>query len=219
MDVGELRVAFLQSGELIERVKIFRSDRIADIKTGETPFPLVQNKAFIAIHIIPMSAFSTSFRISSATIAMLQSGHSNLFKPPYMPNGWSHRINLDGIVAYSTVNDPITGKYTQLYRDGKIEAVETSILHWNAEEVNPMTRRMMPMYSIEAETMAYVKQSLELLTTLEFQAPFYVFISLVGTDGLTVSPPTGHIAFHYENIVQKELLLPEVVIENMTDNL
>jgi hypothetical protein len=67
--------------------------------------------------------------------------------------------------------------------------------------------------------MAYVDQAIKLLTALEFQPPFYVFISLIGTGGMTVSPPSGHIAFHYENITQKELLLPEVVIENTTDNL
>ncbi len=216
MDVGELRSAFLQSGELTERIRRFRTTRIGDIKTGDTPFPLTQNDYFIAVHIVPLTAFSTSFRLSSATLSELQrGGYGAAFSPFHHGGGWSHRINLDGVVAYRTMNDPIVWSYGQLYRDGRFEGVESSILSDAAGEQH----KRMPMYSVEGDTMVYVQQTLGLLTRLEIQPPFYVFVSLVGTEGLTVSPPTGRVPFGYEPITQKELLLPEVVIENVTDNL
>lgn len=221
MDVGELRSSFLQSGELTERIRRFRTARITDIKAGDTPLPLTQNVSFVAVHIVPLSSFSTSFRVSSATLSELQRGqHSSVFTPPFSPQGWNHRINLDGVVAYSPVNDPlITGKYTQLYRDGRIEMIDTWLLRWNAEQEEANTRRMIPMYSLEEWTMRDVGRSIQLLTELEVQPPFYVFVSLVGTEGATVAPPSGHIFMDNDQITEKELLLPEVVIENTTDNL
>ena len=64
-----------------------------------------------------------------------------------------------------------------------------------------------------------VGRSIRLLTQLEFQPPFYAFVSLVGTEGATVAPPSGHIFMDNDPITQKELLLPEVVIESVDDNL
>jgi hypothetical protein len=216
MDVGELRSAFLQSGEVVERIRRFRTARIGDIKAGDTPFPLTQNNYFIAVHIVPLTAFSTGFRLSSSTLSILQrGGYSASFSPFHHGGGWSHRINLDGVVAYRTMNDPIVWSYGQLYRDGRFEGVESSILSDAASE----RQRRMPMYSVESDTMTYLQQTLGLLAHLEIQPPFYVFVSLVGTKGLTVSPPSQHVAFGYEAITQNELLLPEVVIESTSDNL
>jgi len=221
MDVGELRGAFLQSGELAERIRKFREYRVGDIKAGTTPYPLQQNESFIAIHIVPLSAYSTSFRLPSSALADLQRGqYAGRFAPPYGPHSYSQRINLDGIVTYSTYNDPIVSKYAQLYRDGKFEAVDTFLLGFNvASGETGRGRRMIPMWSVESGTMEYVQQILGLLGTLGFQPPFYVFVSFIGTKGKTMSPPSGQFFLHQEEITQNELLLPEVVIENTTDNL
>ncbi len=215
IDVNELRAAFAQSGNIIEGIKNFRTYRMLDIKTGDTPFTLFSNTSCIVIHILPLSAFNTSYKISADTLLSLSKGkYSALFAPPYS-RGWSHRINLDGVVAYSAIDDGVTMTYVQLYRNGIIEAVESSFLPKRGSS----EQKILPMYLIENETMKYVAKTLKLLSELEFQPPFYIFLSITGTKGFTVSMPRRILFPETEPITVNELLLPEVIIDNFEDNL
>lgn len=216
LDVDELRNAFIQSSELIDRIRRFRTARISDIKVADTPFPISDNSSFIAIHVLPLTSFTTSFQIPSLTLlALKEAKYSSLFSPFY-ESGWNHRINLDGVVAYSSYNGKQAVKtYTQLYRDGKIEAVESDILSRRGSE----EQKVLPMYSIESETMQYVSKMSQLLNSLEFQPPYYAYLSLIGIKGFTVSAPRGHHFLETELINQNDLILPEVIIESLDDNL
>ncbi len=215
MDVAELRSTFLQSGKLTECIRRFRTARITDIKAGDAPLTISNPSVFFAIHIVPLTAFSTSFRITPKILLELKEGkHSSLFQP-LRASGWSHRINLDGAVVYSTDTNNDMMTYTQFYGDGKIEALDNFTLSASAERGS----NILPMGGIEGLTMSYVAKMLQLLATFEFQPPFYVFVSLVGIEGFTVSKPEGFISSDTELITQKELLLPEVVIENISDDL
>ena len=217
MDVGELRSTFLQSGELIERIRRFRISRIADIKAGETPVPIPDPSTFSAVHILPLTAFTTSFRIAPKLLLELKEGkHPSLFRPP-RGSGWNHRINLEGAVAYAPDRNGATLTYTQLYGDGKIEALDDLTLPRRTQT----EAKVLPMGTIEVGTMQYTARMLQLLASFDFQPPFYIFLSLVGVEGCTVSAPAGHHFFdsERERITQKELLLPEVIIENTSDDL
>jgi len=215
MDVGELRSSFLQSGELVDRIRRFRTSRIADIKADETPFPIQNRSSFIAMHVLPLSAFNTTFRLSSATLLALKEGqHSSLFQP-YRASGWNQRINLDGVLVYSPNRDETTSTYTQLYGDGRLEMVEADLIASRAST----QEKILPMGGIEGTTMEYARKMIQLLTTLEFQPPFYIFLSLVGVQGCTVSTPNGFIFSDPEAITEKDLLLPEIVIDDLSDKL
>jgi hypothetical protein len=208
MDVGELRSSFLQSGELADRIRRFRTLRIADIKAGETPFPTQNRSSFIAMHIFPLSAFNTTFRLSSTTLLALKEGqHSSLFQP-YRASGWNQRINLDGVVVYSPNRDETTSTYMQLYGDGRLEMVESDLIASRAST----SEKILPMGGIEGATIEYARKMIQLLTTLEFQPPFYIFLSLIGVQGCTVSTPNGFVFADPEAITEKDLLLPEIVI-------
>ncbi len=97
--------------------------------------------------------------------------------------------------------------------------VDTRLLRRNEGDTDERRHALIPMYAIENGTMSDVERNIQLLTQLEVQPPFYVFVSIVGTEGATIIPPQDNIFLEPELIQQKELLLPEVVIENVTDNL
>jgi hypothetical protein len=215
MDVDELKVAFLESSSLIERIRNFRKLRVYDIKAGETPYPLLSHSSCIIIHILPLSAFNTSYIINSDTLLEIKEGkHSDSFSPFY-PSGWTHRINLEGVVLYSQMNDNIVRTYTQLYRSGIVEAVESSILSYGGKAES----KTMPMYFIEDKTMEYVGNTLSFLTKFDFQSPFYVFLSLIGIKDFAVSKPKDRYFLEIEPISVEDLLLPEVIIESINDNI
>jgi hypothetical protein len=221
IDVNELRAAFIQSGELTERIRRFRSARISDIKAADTPFLLADNSNFIAIHVLPLSAFTTSFRISSETLSAINEMKYNSLFSPFYCSGWNQRINLDGVVVYSGDNqrmgdkDPIVRTYTQLYKDGKIEAVENSIIAYRRSE----DKKILPMYTIEGKTMEYISKMLQLYSVIEIQPPYFVFVSIVGIKGFTVSVPDNYWLLDTCPIVQSDLLLPEIIIDSLTDDL
>lgn len=206
MDVGELRTAFVQASELVERIKRFRIGRVGDIKIGDTPFLLRSSSSFLALHIVPLSAFSSSFQLDSATLLSLQTAQYSSIFQPISASGWNHRINLDGVTAYTPLaSESSIRTYTQLYRDGRIETVLSDVF----------TENKLPMGYVEPRVMEHTKKMLQLLGSLEFQPPFYVFLSLVGVEGCTVTLPSNNVFDETEPIIQKELILPEIVIEDV----
>lgn len=211
MDVGELRTSFLQSGEIVERIRRFREVRVANIRAGEAPLPVMSTDRFIAIHIVPLSAFSTTFRLPPEAVANMNRGGEESFRPFPRAEGWSHQINLEGVVVY-TPNDKGSWYYTQLYRDGKIEAYDSLRLVSAAGR----KEKVIPMFDVEADVLRHVKNMRDLLDKLGFNPPYHVFISLVGVRDLTV--PTNMFE-HTVPIRRAELLLPEMVLEQSDDTI
>lgn len=217
MDVVELRSAFLQTSNLVDQIKKFRRTRIFDIKAADTPIPLVINESFSAVHILPFSAFSNPIIIDSKTLLALSTGkYSHVFAPVHKGAGWSHRINLDGVIAYSG-GDPQkkTYAYTQLYRNGIIEGVECDVISSRME----VEEKILPMGFIESNTIQYASQMLKLLSELGFQPPYYIFLTLTNIKGFKVSEPNRSIFLDRYPINTDDLLLPEVIIENLDDSL
>lgn len=214
MDVTELRSAFLQSGELTERIRRFRISRIADIKAGDTPATIPDPSTFIAIHIVPLTAFTTSSRISPQMLQSFKAGNNNHLFRPLRASGWTPRINLDGIMVYAPDTDGHNISYTQLCRDGKIEAVDAFTL----SPSRPGASNNINMTYIERTTLEYSSKMIQLLSLLEIQPPFYIFLTLVGVQKRAIQTPSRYL-LDTQPIIQKELLLPEVVIDSVSDAL
>jgi hypothetical protein len=212
MDVLELRAAFAQSSSLIERIRSFRVNRIGDIKIGYSPVNLSDTGRFLALHLIPLSAFTSSYRIDSKSLLELKEGkYSSSLKPLYT-GGWSHRINLDGALAYTTQDGGIS-TYSQIFRNGILEVVDTILVSLRSQEEE------LPMYGIEKKVMDQVTDYMVLLDQLGFQPPVYAFLSLSGIKGYKVGRPDRNIYLHPEPIAVNEILLPEVVLDSFQSNI
>jgi len=212
MDVLELRAAFAQSSTLIERIRSFRINRIGDIKTGYSPVTLAAPARFLSLHLIPLSAFTSRYTINSQSLLKLKEGeYTASFKPLYT-GGWNHRINLDGVLAYTKEGNGIS-TYSQMFRNGIVETVDTILV---SERTND---KVLPMYLIEQKVMDQVKNYMVLLAELAFQPPVYAFLSLCGVKEYRVARPERNIFLEPEPIVVNEILLPEVVLESFEANI
>jgi hypothetical protein len=214
MDVGELKIAFLQSGEIVERIRRFREVRISDIQAGEAPLPVMSTDRFIGIHIIPLSAFNATQRLSPRVIEDVSSGRESLFTPFPSVSNYSHQINLEGVVVYTPNQEQRSWHYTQMYHDGKIEVYDSVKLTRAAGSQS----KTIAMHDLESSTLAYVNKMRKMLDKLGFNPPYYVFVSLIGVRGLSVHMPQGA----FESTVpirQNDLLLPEVLLEKSDDDL
>ena len=199
LDVGELRTAFTLSETVAERIRSFRADRIARIYGRETPVPL-DNGGCMVLHLLPLAAFADRQGLD------LSDYYSRLKTIPLMyGSSYSVRINLDGVVTFDGGYDERSRTYTQLFRSGIVEAVET--LHAGEHGL------VLSHASYEQDLMGALAQYAKVVSDLGVPPPLYVFLSFVGVQGcrISVDPLWRHDDLHL--LREDTLLLPEIVIE------
>jgi hypothetical protein len=207
LDVAELRVAFNLSETITERIREFREDRISKIYADESPVPL-GNNAKIVLHILPVISFYPGQNYDIRSIA-----HDPLKLSPIYSSGIDgYRFNLDGFLTHS---NNIKGKpcsYVQLFRNGIIEAVETSLLEPRGEKLE------IPSIAYEQTIIHDLSEYLYFLKTLAVEPPIFVFLTMLGVKGYSMSVSSNRIGLlsHYGGhaIDRDVLLLPEIVIES-----
>src|SRR5262249_3455513 len=122
----ELREAFGLSASIAARMKQFRAERIGSLVTGDTPVPMSSRTLFV-LHVMPQSAFDTP---PSVDVSFLMKNSTLIW--PMHDTGFSKKLNFDGVVSYFPGDHtPVKTKearvYTQVFRDGCVEAVTAEI--------------------------------------------------------------------------------------------
>lgn len=200
LDVGELRNAFTLRENLNHKIKRFREDRIAQLFANETPIPFYNN-AKIILHLIPLNSFNPSITYDLTKLER----HIGLYEPIYTMS-WSHRYNLDGLLAYAVNQSDASHSYTQLYRNGVIEAVEGLML-------KPDRQKYVPSIAYEQELLKSLSKYLQALKFLNVELPVVALLTLVGVKGYLMATD---VFFQGESspIDRDILLLPETIVES-----
>lgn len=215
MDVFELKSAFGASGSMVDTIREFRKKRIFDLKANDGPVNLESNENFLTVHIVPLSGIIDTNKLSNKQLLDLSEGRINLFKPLYS-SGYSHRINLDGVYAYSG-NNGKTSSYTQIFRNGTIEGFDCRM-------IAPRTayedgdRKNVPMVAIENVLIKSIKENLDLLKILEIEPPYFIFITILGIEGYSIQLPSSYISRDTNQITENEIHLPEVIINDFEED-
>ncbi|MCX6674122.1 MAG: ATP-binding protein [Methanothrix sp.] len=121
LDITEIRSAVLLSESIADKIRQFRDGRLTRIIAAETPVPLDQ-EAKIVMHIHPISGLDLTKQIDIRSI------NPGDLKPLAPFSGWNHRINFDGFLTFVCQKDRPCGCYLQLFRNGAIETVNSSML-------------------------------------------------------------------------------------------
>ena len=121
LDVFELKNAFTFSDTLADRIKGFRIKRTSAIIAGDTPVPL-DDGGKIIIHLVPVESFTPALSFNISEIIKNPSKLS-----PIYSSGYNHRINLDGLMTFSSGRNEKSHSYTQLYRTGIIAVSYTHL--------------------------------------------------------------------------------------------
>ena len=173
MNVDELREAFVLADRIEQRIRQFRRQRFHAIPAHEIQVPLFDGATLI-LHLIPLSAFATR---EALPIQVLDQKR-NLLRP--IGSGGSMRINLDGILFYSggpaaDGKPQISNAYTQLYRNGIIEAVTVMA---RREDREPIPSQLYEEALIEA-----LGPYLQAQRELGILPPVYLFLGFVNARG------------------------------------
>ncbi len=202
LDVLELRNAFNLSSTLSERIKNFRIDRINRILAVDTPVPLADNPK-IVLHIVPLTSFNP------AQVYDISVVNQNPVKlAPIHSSGWDNRYNLDGILTYSAEKQGKYFAYTQLFKNGIIEATEAHMLKpWDGQ------RLIIPSVLFERELMNSLSTYLKLLKEFTIELPAYIFLSVLGVKGYAMATSPRWM-FDTYTIDRDHLLVPEAIVQN-----
>lgn len=204
LGIDEMRDLFGLASTTETRVRQLRTARLAQIASGGTPIELADGGNWLILLIYPFSA--TSLARSSLSINQIVD-HERLLRP-MLSMGWSSQINFDGYLVYS--GGQACRSYTQIYRDGRIEAVQGGVVREGKDQSTVFTN------SVESAVLPALQQSIELLRELAVAPPFVVSIALQGVKGAMVHGG-GHYWEPVPALKVDELELPEFVLQAYGD--
>jgi hypothetical protein len=202
VSVEELRVLFNVSATVHDRIRAFRQERLAKISAGETPVALANELGKTVLHIVPFSAFSGREQVD-----LVRAYEQHGLLRPISAMGFTPRFNFDGFINFRG-GEECYG-YTQLFRNGCIEATKVRLLMEN------LGRVVIPTLDFDNHILEVLPLYLDALRALDVPPPLVVMLTLEGVYGSVLG--VGHDLLPFDRpppISQSVLELPEIVIED-----
>jgi hypothetical protein len=199
--IDELRSLFTLSSTAVDRARAFHTERVARIITNEGPVSLAGGGGKIIIHLVPLATFSAP----SVVDLRSASKASGSFRP-ISADGMTPKFNFDGFINIRG-GVPCYG-YTQVFRNGVIEATKASILR----ERDGLL--LLPTSSFEAYTLGALHRYLNGMKLLGLQPPIVAMITLEGIHGAVLGTSQDTWDDRPDPITRSTLELPDILIEN-----
>jgi len=208
LDISEVRAAFALSETVVERIRLFRAERLCKITAGETPVAIEKN-AKIILHIVPFGAFDPTAKFDVSSLG--ESDDVWTFKPLGKSLVTGHRYNLDGLLTYTVSRDPLISSYLQIFRNGIIETIDASTLR-----VYEGSSGAIPSVPFEERLLEALPIYLSIQERLGIAPPLFIMLSLLEVSGfvLEVNPRLSYRRDRVYPIDRDALVLPEVTIES-----
>jgi Schlafen, AlbA_2 len=199
--VEELRVVFTSAATALDRVRAFRAERLARIDAGEAIVPLAVDCGRLVVHLVPISAFGLG-----AQIDLERARAADEMLRPINSMGRSPRINFEGFVNLFHGQDQRCWSYTQLFRNGAIEAVKV-------RTVSSQDRgSLIPARALGNWIFAVLPGYISALQTLDVPPPLVLMITLQGVRGARLGLDPN--MFEAPAAIDRAVLeLPEIIIE------
>jgi hypothetical protein len=200
--IEELRVVFTSSATALDRVRLFRAERLARIDAGDAVVPLLQNNGRLVLHLVPASSFGFDSRVDLEKARTLQ-----LSLRPMGSMGLSPCINFDGFLNLSFGANGKCASYTQVFRTGAIEAVKVGVTGYPVDG-----NVWIPISVFDRNIFEQLPAYLDAMQQLQVQPPIVLMITLQGVRGARI----GTDQSHWDDVPQIDrnvLELPEIIIE------
>jgi Putative DNA-binding domain len=206
LDVTELRNAFLFSNTVTERIAAFRSERVVALEAGRSLVPVSEGPKLV-LHAIPLGSFSSR---RSLEVMKLRSFPA-MMRPMGRDGFGAVRVNFDGVIC--TAYGDVPTAYTQVYRDGVIEAVGVGFLSgYHANSI--------PGLLYEETVMKYLPICFEIVNHLGCYPPLIIGITLIGVRGMSMATAaTFQLDMGGGTAIDRDvLMLPAIIVENLAED-
>ena len=203
VSVEELRSLFNLSASVHDRIQSFRRERLAILSADEGPMKIGHGGRLI-LHIVPFSTFGYGQSLDVKQIY----NHASTFQP--LSSSGNSRYNFEGVIVYR--GDEKCSGYTQIFRNGIIEATEAGIVNERDSRI------LIVSLKFAKDIFGVLPGYLDGLKALDVPSPLAIMISLQEVHGaiLGVRDDFSYDALDSLNksFNKSELLLPEIIIED-----
>lgn len=204
MSVLELRHAFSEYRDWIQKAEAFRNDRIVGFDGRPHP-PNLQWVRPVFVHVIPLGRAGEP--VSMKNVAAVSSRFSRLLEEDLCATSY----NLEGFVIYDSSDH--SSWYAQFFRDGTLE-----IYYSNFTQVtNDGTVQFNP-YWCEHSVIRAIDAYNAIGKEIEVAAPFFVSLSMLRMKGVGILPPrNGHhwmVRNREKKFASDSIDLPGITIES-----
>jgi hypothetical protein len=208
LDFGEIRSAFLQSESITERIRGFRTERLAKIIANETPVN-IPDRAKVVLHLVPVVSFSSQFTSLFSNPSVEEYSDLSPLKGPSQPS-LTQRLNFDGFLRYSPPQvNGYSVTYNQLFRNGVVESVHCNLIgdeHGNGGFIR--------IHYIEWAVLELLERVVPYLLKTGIEPPIAVMLTLTGVKGLCV--PSGQTYLSGSDAIDRDnLFVPEIIVDNI----
>ena len=197
--VSELKALFDQQRSSEEQCMSFVQQRRLLVEAGDGVYPLDAD-AFAIIHAIPVPDFVSNRRHDLTTI-------KNCELSPIESSSYGQRVNLEGVVWGSSMDNG-WNSYTQVFRNGAIEAVTTSFFNKNQEYGFLFSSKHLPVRLGSALT-----GFRNALCHINAELPVILGISFINVEGLKMD--TGDMFQRFPQYNKRLLDLPHSLITDL----
>ncbi|ADG08623.1 ATP-binding protein [Caulobacter segnis] len=194
----ELRALFSQTVTIRAKLESFRKKRLFMIENGDSAITVAKGDGNLIVHLAPLYSPYGSVNLISAH-------ERNELLRPMHSSGWTPRFNVDG---FANIRSGVEcAGYTQLFRDGIIEATKIDIIRSRNDERYIWARHIEEILS--SSIPLYIK----CLENIATPGPWIALISLQGISGSRVCCSIADLDWETPpEIRQKDLLLPPCLI-------
>ena len=120
LSLDELRMLFGEQRNIEERAKAFIGERFLRIQGNDGAMPMPVSGGVLVMHLVPLPDFGAARRQEISDLE----AQCHTFMP-IGASGFSWRVNLEGYCVY--LGGGTCHGYTQVFRDGSIEAATASM--------------------------------------------------------------------------------------------
>jgi len=199
LSIDELRMLFGQQRTIEERTKTFVNKRFLQVQANDGALPLPVEEGAMVMHLVPLLDFGAGRRHD---IAVLRDQHAAF--NPIGASGHPARINLDGFLIYR--GDEVCKGYTQVFRDGSVEATSASVFSDYKEE------RSFPSIKLPKTIIGSLSSYMKGMKGIDASPPILLQISFFGTSGLRIGLGRSRFDDAPPPYDREDLHLPSTVI-------
>ncbi|HEY1806595.1 MAG TPA: ATP-binding protein [Terracidiphilus sp.] len=206
LDFGEIRSRILGAETAVDAAKQFRDRRIHQIVTGNFGFNVDPGPA-VVVHVCPLEGFTPGYSVPLDRAKM-----SSTSRVPLLAEGGANEgPTLNGYLRYRAMGAGPVASYSELYRNGCLEAV------WaNATHLAPgADHRYLSSRPLVGSLHDMIVGTFSLYRALEVNPPLALMVTLTGMDGIELDPGSHHLDRVMLRVRNDLVALPETLIEDL----